>query len=178
MLDIDNSVIICIDIQEKLVNMLQNGESVKNNAVKLLKAADILGINTIITEQYPKGLGATVNEIKNIKDFKTVEKTSFSALRTKEFEREFDKIEQENVILFGIETHICVYQTALDHLDEGFNVYIIADCSSSRSKFNHDTALEMLKNQGVNVVSLEMVLFEFLKTSHHPNFKEIQSLIK
>ena len=174
MIDDNNTTIICIDIQDKLVKMLSDGDKIKNNSVKLLKAASILNINTIITEQYPRGLGSTIDEIKSINDFNVIEKTSFSALKTENF----PQIKSENVILFGIETHICVYQTALDLLAQNKNVIIIADCSSSRNDFNHNTALIALKQQGAIVESLEMVLFQFLKSSHHPNFKEIQALIK
>ena len=111
---------------------------------------------------------------KNIADFKTVEKTTFSALQT----LNFPEIKSENVVLFGIETHICVYQTALDLIEKGKKVYIVADCSSSRSIFDHNTALDALKQQGAIVETLEMMLFQFLKSSKHPNFKEIQALIK
>ena len=174
MLNTDDTLILCIDIQEKLVNMLKNAEEIKQNTLKLLKAASILNINTIITEQYPKGLGQTLSEIKSIKNFKIIEKTTFSALR----DLNFPKIEAKNVIIFGIETHICVYQTALDLIQQGKNVHIISDCCMSRSVFNHNTALSALSRQGAKIESLEMVLFQFLKSSKHPNFKEIQSLIK
>ncbi len=173
MLNTDNTTILCIDIQDKLVKMLPDGEKVKSNAVKLLAASNILNINTIITEQYPKGLGSTVDEIKSIADFKNIEKTTFSALQTKNF----PKIKSKNVVLFGIETHICVYQTALDLLKQRKNVYVIADCSASRSEFNHNTALDTLRQQGAKIETLEMVLFQFLKSSKHPNFKEVQKLI-
>ena len=174
MLDINNTTILCIDIQNKLADMLKNGNEIKNNAIKLLKAASILNIDTIITEQYPKGLGETIDEIKNIKNFKIIEKTTFSALRSENF----PKIQPDNVVLFGIETHICVYQTALDLLKEGCKVHIISDCSSSRSEANHNCALNALLQQGAIIETLEMVLFQFLKSSKHPNFKEIQALIK
>lgn len=169
MFDINNTTIIAIDIQDKLVNMLSNGAEVKNNAAKLLKAASVLNIDTIITEQYPKGLGSTVDEIKAIKDFKTIEKTDFAA---------HQKPKNKNVIIFGIETHICVLQSALELIEEGYSVYVVADCSSSRSSFNHDTALEIMKQKGATILSLEIALFEFLKSSRHPNFKEVQALIK
>ncbi len=173
MLNTDNTTILCIDIQDKLVNMLQNNKELTLNIVKLMKAADILNIETIITEQYPKGLGSTIDEIKSIANFKTVEKTCFSALQSEHF----PEIKNENVILFGIETHICVYQTALDLINQGKNVHIVSDCSASRSEFNHKTALDALKQQGAIIESLEMILFQFLKSSKHPDFKEVQKLI-
>ena len=178
MFDDKETAIICIDIQEKLVNMLKNSSEIASNTVKLIKAAAILNINTIITEQYPKGLGSTIEEIKNIKNFKTIEKTSFSALQTEGFKEEFEKLKTKNVVIFGIETHICVYQTVIDLLEKGYNVYVVSDCSSSRSEFNHNSALDLMRQKGANITTLEIVLFDFLKSSKHPNFKEIQGLIK
>lgn len=178
MFNAKETAVICIDIQEKLVNMLKNSAEIAQNSTKLMKAAAILEIDTIITEQYPKGLGSTIEEIKNIKNFKTIEKTSFSALQTEEFKNEFEKINAKNVVIFGIETHICVYQTVIDLLEKGYSVYVISDCSSSRAVFNHKTALELMKQKGANITTLEIVLFDFLKSSKHPNFKEIQGLIK
>ena len=174
MLNTDNTTILCIDIQDKLIQMLNNGIEIKNNTIKLLKTASILNINTIITEQYPKGLGSTINEIKEISNFKTIEKTTFSALQTDVF----PEITSENVVLFGIETHICVFQTALDLISEGKKVCVVSDCSSSRSEYNHNCALNALVQHGAIIESLEMILFQFLKSSKHPNFKEIQALIK
>ena len=173
MLNIDNTTIICIDIQDKLVNMLNRSEYIKNNVIKLMKTASILDINAIVTEQYPKGLGSTIEEIKAVKKFNTIEKTTFSAIQTESF----PEIKSQNIIIFGIETHICVYQTALDLLNLGKKVYIVADCCASRNEYNHMTALNALGQQGAVIETLEMVLFQFLKSSKHPNFKEIQKLI-
>lgn len=178
MLNTNDTLVIGIDIQEKLVNMLKNSETIATNATKLLSACNILNVQTILTEQYPKGLGNTINSIKEIKDFKTLEKTSFSALRTEEIEKELKNYDFKNVVIFGIETHICVYQTVLDLLKEKYNVYVVADCSSSRADFNHNTALELMKQKGAYVTSLEIVLFEWLKSSKHENFKAVQGLIK
>ena len=104
-------------------------------------------------------------------DFKTIEKTSFSAY---EILPELKK----NVVIFGIETHICVYQTVMDLIQNGFNVYVVADCCGSRSELNYKTSLELMKQQGARITTLEIVLFEFLKSSKHEKFKEVQSLIK
>jgi len=174
MINANNTTIVCIDIQDKLCKMLENSSEIKENALKLMKAASILNIDTIVTEQYPKGLGSTIDEIKQIRDFKIVEKTAFSALNSDNF----PSVESENIIIFGIETHICVYQTALDFINKGKKVYVVSDCSSSRCENNHKIALEALKQQGAIIESLEMILFQFLKSSKHPNFKEIQALIK
>ena len=178
MFNTSDSTIIAIDIQEKLVNMFSHKESIIGNCTKLLKSAKILNIDTILTEQYPKGLGATIEDIKKIKAFKTIEKTTFSALATPEFKEEFNKTKNKNIILFGIETHICVLQTALDLLSRDCNVYIVADCCASRSEYNKTVALDLMKQFGCKIITLEIALFEFLKSSRHPSFKEIQGLIK
>lgn len=178
MFNSNDTTIICIDIQEKLVKMLKNGDLIASNCAKLLKTASILGINTIITEQYPKGLGATIETIKSIKNFETVEKTTFSALQTEEFEGKFQQINNKNVMIFGIETHICVLQSVIDLIKKGYNVFVVEDCSSSRDENNHKTALEVMKQYGAKVITLEIALFNFLKSSKHPNFKEVQQLIK
>lgn len=174
MLDCQNTSVVCIDLQEKLVNMLNNPDFVAKNATKLMSAAHILNLDTVITEQYPKGLGSTIESIKTITNFEIIEKTTFSALKTPEFNHKLNK----NVVIFGIETHICVYQTVMDLLEKGHDVYVVADCCASRSELNYNTSLELMKQQGAKIATLEMVLFEFLKSSKHPNFKEIQALIK
>ena len=171
MLDCQNTSVICIDLQEKLVNMLENSDFIATQATKFMQALSILDVDTIITEQYPKGLGATIESISVIADFKKLEKTSFSAIEV------LPKL-KENVVVFGIETHICVYQTVIDLLKKGHNVYVIADCCASRSELNYKTSLELMKQQGAKITTLEIVLFEFLKSSKHPNFKQVQSLIK
>ena len=178
MFEMNSTSIICIDIQEKLVNMLDNGEIIKNNSVKIMQAAKILNIDTIITEQYPKGLGSTISEILSVKNFTKIEKTTFSAYQTDEFKNEFKKLKNKNILIFGIETHICVLQTVIDLLNKNYNVYIIEDCSSSRNQNNHKTALALAKQKGAYVITLEIALFNLLKSSKHQNFKEIQSLIK
>ena len=178
MFNTQDTSIICIDIQEKLVNMLSNSEEIAKNCEKILKAANILNIPTIITEQYPKGLGSTIEPIKSITSFITKEKTSFSALQTEEFLDEFNKLQSKNVVIFGIETHICVLQSVIDLLNKNYNVFVISDCSSSRNENNHKTALNLMQQYGAKIVTLEIALFNFLKSSKHPNFKEIQALIK
>jgi len=178
MFNSNDTTIICIDIQEKLVNMLKNGTTIASNCAKLMKTASILDIDTIITEQYPKGLGETVKEIKEIKDFVKVEKTTFSVLKTQEFSEVFRKLNNKNVIIFGIETHICVLQSVIDLIQSGYKVFVVQDCSSSRDENNHKVALELMKQNGANIITLEIALFNFLKSSKHPNFKEIQQLIK
>ena len=170
-----NALVLIIDVQEKLSKMLNN-EYIRIDATKIAKAAGILNIPTIITEQYPKGLGSTVFNIEN--NIGKYEKTSFSALDEEEV---FNVIESNNfqkIVLFGIETHICVYQTARDLIKKGYDVTIISDACGSRKEKEYLQAIECLKTLGASIKTTEMFVFETLKTSKHPKFKEIQSLIK
>lgn len=178
MFETNNTTIVCIDIQEKLLAAVQNAAFVKSNAIKILKAAAILDMDVIITEQYPKGLGSTVEEIKAIKDFKTIEKTTFSAYKTEECKNEIKRLKNKNIILFGLENHICVLQTALELKEKGYNVSVLADCSSCRNLLNFEASLELMKQKGIDIITVEIALFELIKSSKHPKFKEIQGLIK
>ena len=178
MFNTNDTTIICIDIQEKLVNMLKEGSMIAQNAVKLMKTAFILDVDTIITEQYPKGLGSTIKEIKTVKDFLTVEKTTFSAIETSEFKEQFQKLNNKKVLIFGIETHICVLQSVIDLIKTGYDVFVVEDCSGSRKVNDHKTALKLMEQYGAKIITLEIALFNFLKSSKHPKFKEVQQLIK
>ena len=170
-----DSLLLIIDVQEKLVNMLEDN-LVKDNAIKIAKACGILEIPTVITEQYPKGLGSTIEEIRNsLPNAQFIEKTTFSALKENEV-RKF--LSQKQVIIFGIETHICVLQTAIDLLNDGYEVFVVQNACGSRDESDKQAALRRLVHAGAQIVTTEMVLFELLESSKHPNFKEVQSLIK
>lgn len=169
------ALLLVIDVQEKLVNMLENND-VKDNSIKVAKACGILNIPAVITEQYPKGLGDTIEEIKQaLPNAEYVEKTSFSALKEEEVEK---LLSQKQVIIFGIETHICVLQTAIDLLNAGYEVFVVQNACGSRCDDNKNAALRRLIHAGAQIVTTEMVLFELLESSKHPNFKEVQALIK
>ncbi len=169
------ALLLIIDVQEKLINMLE-GNEVKDSAIKIAKACGILEIPTVITEQYPKGLGSTIQEIKEaLPNAEYVEKTTFSALKDADVNK---FLSQKQVILFGIETHICVLQTAMDLLNEGYEVFVVQNACGSRSDENKQAALRRLIHAGAQIVTTEMVLFELLEGSKHPNFKEVQALIK
>ena len=167
--------LLIIDVQEKLFNMLTD-TNVKNNAIKIAKACGILEIPTVVTEQYPKGLGSTIEEIKSsIPSAEYVEKTTFSAYSEDEVKK---LLSQKQVIILGIETHICVLQTAMDLLNEGYEVFVIQNACGSRDDENKQAALRRLIHSGAQIVTTEMVLFELLEGSKHPKFKEVQAIIK
>ena len=171
----EEALFLIIDVQEKLVSMLDD-ENVKIDSIKLAKTASILDIPTVITEQYPKGLGSTIQEIKEVlPNAVYVEKNTFSAFKEDEVKK---LLSQKQIIIFGIETHICVLQTAMDLLNEGYEVFLVQNACGSRTEKNKEAALRRLIHAGVQIVTTEMVIFELLESSKHPNFKEIQALIK
>lgn len=176
MLKKDNTLIFMVDMQEKLVNVTfaQNEVEV---AEKLIKAAEILHIPVFISEQYPKGLGNTVEYLK--RDFhQKIEKTAFSVLKEKNILDTIESYGKKQILLFGIEAHICVYQTAMDLLEKGFEVYLLKDACKSRKDKEFNAGIELMKQEGVKITCLEIVLFEFLETSKNPDFKAVQQLIK
>ena len=178
-LDNENCMILIIDIQEKLLNAAFNRDIITKNATIIASAGEILHIPAIITEQYPKGLGSTAPFItNNITNRYIFEKSSFSAMDHEYIKNTINNFNKKQIILMGIETHICVYQTAQSLINLGYEVFVISNACGSRAESEHIAGLERIKDIGGSIITTEIALFELLKTSKHPNFKEIQSLIK
>lgn len=179
-LDIENSILLIIDIQEKLVNAVFNKDNLIKKSEILTKACNILDIPCIVTEQYPKGLGKTIECIINNVNGNSqhFEKISFNALENSELSDILNNLRRKQIILAGIETHICVRQTANALLNKGFDVTLVKDCCGSRFETEHIAGIDIMKQEGCFIKTTEMILFELLKTAKHPNFKEIQMLIK
>ena len=180
-LNTNDALILIIDIQEKLLNATFNKDIVKNKSEIFAKTANILEMPCIITEQYPKGLGRTIPEITNNlsdKQLNYFEKAEFNALKDIELLNLLKKSNRQQVVLVGIETHICVRQTAEALIHEGFEVSIVKDICGSRAEEEHLAGLDIMKQEGCFIKTTEMILFELLKSAKHPKFKEIQMLIK
>lgn len=179
MLSAENSLVLCIDIQEKLVAAL-NKNTIVSNAVKIISAANILDIPVLVTEQYPKGLGNTVEPLKAVllAGSEVLEKTYFNALLEEGMLEKIKSFGKKQIVIFGIETHICVHQTASALVEEGFEVYVIKDACASREKYEFKAGIEAMKQNGVKVSCVEIALFEWLKGAKNPKFKEVQALIK
>ncbi len=180
MLRAEDSLLLIIDIQEKLVRACKDNETISKKASIIGEAAKILSIPVMVTEQYPQGLGATVEVLKEAlgNNAHYVEKTNFSALREDGFLEKLNSLGKKQIIIGGIETHICVYQTCAELLNEGYEVYVAKDVTSSRNEYEYNTGLELMKSDGAKLTCVETVLFEWLGGSKHPNFKEVQKLIK
>jgi len=179
MLNIDKTALVIIDVQEKLSRVMHEKEKLFENLQKLVKGAQILGIPILVTEQNPNGLGPTVPEIASLlTDSKPVTKFSFSCCGEEPFLREIEKLNRKQILLAGIETHVCVYQTAIDLIEAGYEVHTVVDCVSSRTPENKNLALDKMKSEGARLTSVEIALFELLRTAANPKFKELSKIVK
>ncbi len=179
-LDRNRTALVIVDIQEAFRNVLPNFEHLVSRTKIALRGFQILDLPVIITEQYPKGLGRTTSELLQImpEDFKVVEKSTFSSCGEALFLEKLRANDVSQVVLCGLETHICVNQTAHDLLNEAFEVHILNDAVGSRQEQDKATALSKMNMNGVVPSCVEMALFELLRDSKDDQFKAIQSLIK
>jgi nicotinamidase-related amidase len=169
--------LLVIDVQEKLVPLIPSAEQVIQNVAFLIEAASILGMTVQATEQYPKGLGPTVAELAGKLPHRP-EKTAFSCCALPSVADGFRTAGRPKVLLAGIETHVCVQQTALDLLALDFRVYVAADAVASRGSFDHERALERLAGAGVVITSSESAVFEWVGEAGTPEFKAISRLVQ
>ena len=173
------SGLIVVDIQERLLPAIHEKERVVQNSVRLIQGAGVLKVPVFATEQYRKGLGATVPEVAAAMTGLTpIEKLSFSACGAAGFPEALRARKVRDVILCGIEAHVCVAQTGLDLLDAGLRVFVAADAVSSRTAENCRLGLERMREAGAVLVSAEMVLFEWLERAGTEEFKLIRALVK
>ena len=179
-LNLEDSLVLIIDVQEKLLNAVFNKEQVEKKSAIVAEAAKILGIPVIVTEQYPKGLGNTIPAVKDAlaEDTEIFEKTAFSALNNEEILEAIKKHNKKQILIFGIETHICVSQTTAAFRELGYEVSVIKDACGSRAEEEYLAGLERMKDNGAYIITTEIALFEWLKGAKHPNFKAVQALIK
>lgn len=170
-LDRSNAVLFVIDVQEKLMPVISNHEAIARNIERLIRGAKILGVPIVVTEQYVKGLGHTIEPLRKALagDYQPIEKACFSGYRP---------LDRKQVIVAGIETHVCVYQTVSDLLANGYEVTIVGDAVSSRSEENKDIALRRMLADGAKLSSTEMALFELTVVSGTDEFRAISKLVK
>ncbi|MBC8379615.1 MAG: hydrolase [Planctomycetes bacterium] len=179
MLTPQNTCLVVVDIQEKLHKLMVNCEQVESNCLVLVKLAQALDIPILWCQQVPKVLGPTIQPLWSLlNEQASFDKCSFSCYGDEAIAAEMDKIKPETAILCGIEAHVCVFQTAMDLIDKGIDVHVIADATSSRTNENKQIALHRMGKEGVTLSSTEMCLFELLRTSKHEKFRELAKLIK
>lgn len=174
----NEAVLLIIDIQEGLAAAMAEKNKIIKNTEILIEAASLMNIPVIVTEQYPKGLGNTVKELKERRDlYAKVEKTQFSAY-TDALKIPLMNLGRKKIIVTGMETHVCVFQTVRDLLKEGYEVYLVNDGVTSRTKENHTNGIDLMKQMGATIVSTEVALFDLLKDSKAAEFKAVSSMIK
>jgi nicotinamidase-related amidase len=179
-LDAAQTVIAVIDMQESFRSVISDFAETAARIALVAHAAQLLRIPVIVTEQYPKGLGHTADEIKAVlpANFEAIEKTAFSSCGALPFETKLEETRALHVLLCGIEAHICVNQTAHDLLERGYRVHLLTECITARNLHNRQTGLAKMQQSGALPSSIEMALFELMRDAKHEQFKAIQKLIK
>lgn len=172
------AALVVIDIQERLLPAIFEKERVVRNAVLLIQGMQTLRRQIIVTEQYRHGLGPTVSEVGAAAGSDPIEKLTFSATGAPEFANALAGTGATDLVLCGIEAHVCVAQTCLDLLDRGLRVFVVADAISSRTPQNWKTGVDRMRDAGAVVVSTEMILFEMLERADTPEFKRILALVR
>lgn len=172
----EQSTLLVIDLQQRLLPAIDDSTTLLDNASRLLQSANTLGVTSLLTEQIPERLGATVDDVMKHYHGPVYQKTAFSAAEDKQL---IAALESHNeVIIFGTETHVCVLQTALHLLELEHRVWVVADACGSRSNANKQAGLQRMQQAGATLVSTEMVIFEWLKDATHEKFREVLALIK
>lgn len=176
------AVLVVVDIQEKLLPAIASSpaDSIIDAAGRLIKAARILDIPTLYTEQYPKGLGPTDARIKELlpPELRPIEKTMCGCWRDAGFREALQATHREHVILVGVETHVCIQQTALDLIRVDYVPFVAADAVGSRRKGDAKTALKRMRHAGAQISTAESLIFELIERCDHPKFKAVLELIK
>jgi nicotinamidase-related amidase len=179
-LDLRQTVLAVIDVQEAFREHISDFAELAARVALVSHAARLLGLPVIVTEQYPKGLGPTAGEIRAVlsEDFAPVEKTAFSSCGAQEFVSRLETAGARQILLCGIEAHVCVNQTAHDLLARGLQVHLLTDCIASRTAQNRQVGFEKMLRSGALPSSTELALFELMRDARHEQFKAIQRLIK
>jgi nicotinamidase-related amidase len=179
MLEAENAVLAIVDVQGRLAQLMADRETLFANLQRMVKGARVLGLPILWAEQNPAGLGPTIPELTSLLEGETpVSKMSFSCLGSPEFVAALEATGRHQVLLTGIEAHICVYNTAADLLARGHEVQVVEDAVGARVAGNKRVGVSRMCAEGAVLTSTEMALFELMKTSEHPRFREIQAIVK
>jgi isochorismate hydrolase len=179
MLSRNDAVLVIIDIQGNLAQAMFDKENLFANNVRLIQGCQTLNIPIIVTEQIPQKLGPTIPQLaQELGGIKPIAKEAFSCWAEGSFRNQLESLTRKQVVLTGIECHVCVYQTALDLMQEGCTVHLVVDAVSSRTKDNLAVGVEAIKTAGAHITSTEMVLFELLCTAADPKARDIFRIVK
>ncbi|MFC2308547.1 MAG: hydrolase [Bacteroidota bacterium] len=179
MIALNDTQLVIIDIQGKLSQIVHESERVLYNSRIMIEGCRLLGIPIVWLEQLPEKLGATHPSIAEVlTGLSPIAKSCFSAYANASFVEQLESNNCKQVVLIGIETHICVYQTAVDLLRNGYEVFVVADAVSSRTSDNKAIGIETIRHEGAKILSTEAVLFALMRTAEHPKFRDIAKLVK
>lgn len=174
-----NSLVMVVDVQERLIPHIQNYKTLVKNMQILIEGLKLFELPFVLNEQYPKGLGSTISEIKSkLENIPTMEKTTFSCCGSTTTKQSILKGKKSIAIVFGIETHVCVMQTCLDLVANNILPILVVDCCGSRKSQDQEIAIMRMIQAGVIPTTYEALLFEICKQSDNPIFKEISKLVK
>ncbi len=177
--DAGDSILVIIDPQEKLVKMIHNREEVVANLIRLLRLAHIFALPVVLTEHYPRGLGNSVDEVKEaLAVYDPIVKRIFSCFGVPEFAQALAASGRKRLLIAGIETHICVCQTVHDALHRGFQVQVVADATGTRKRGDHETALARMRDAGAVITTSESLIYEVTRRADGPEFKQVLELVK
>jgi len=179
MLKIDDAILAVVDIQGKLATLMHEKETFYKNAEKMIKGCQVLEVPVLWTEQVPEKLGETIPQIKNLfGSEKPMTKIDFSCSGAEGFLDRLRESKRHQVMVIGMETHICVYQTVVDLLKEGYEVYLIADAVSSRFEVNKQIGIEACIMEGAKISCVEMALFEMMRKAGGDKFRQVSKIVK
>lgn len=177
-LNMEKSALLIIDLQERILPVIRNNEKLIENVLKLIKGAKILKVPIFYTEQYSKGLGPTAMSVKSELDSRPIDKNTFSCFGAENLFKILNDRKIEQIIVSGVEAHVCVQQTVLDLLENNFQVNLAVDTISSRKDIDYQTAIRRMEREGAVLSTVESVLFELLQISGTEDFKAISKIIK
>lgn len=178
-LEKSEAVLVIVDIQKRLAAVMGERKKVVDNCLHLIELSKLLDIPVILNEQYPKGLGPTVSEIREaLHPYEPLEKVTFSCCKGPSFIDRLSATSKKRIILVGMETHVCVLQTCIGLLEAGYRVHAVSDATCSRTKEDFDTAIEFMRDAGAVITCTETVLFQLLEKAGTEEFKIISKRIK
>jgi len=179
MLKADNAVLVVIDVQGKLATLMHEREAFYDAVVRMIRGAQVMDLPILWNEQIPEKLGLTIDQVKEaLQDSEPLVKKHFSCCGNEAFQRKLEETGRKQVLLVGMETHVCVWQTAQDLLDQGYEVYIVADGVSSRSAANKEVGIRAMMQAGARITCVEMALFEMMHVAEGDQFRQLIKIIK
>lgn len=178
----EHALLVVIDVQEKLARVIDDIEGVEKNIERLIRGCHLLGVSALMTEQYPQGLGSTTERLRgaNAETFQVepIQKMCFSSYGCTPVANALEQSGRRQILLCGIEAHVCVWQTTIDLLDAGYDVFVVADAVSSRTRENRELAIARMAAEGARITSTEMALFEMTVEAGTDTFRAISRLVK